>query len=144
MKRRKTVLCLGDFVRGTCPPYAVRFQMKSHCAGSVTLEIPISLWYSDGGSGRPRPEWIPWRITDERGVTMPFIHVRAYSGRDDETKRRAAQALVKAASEAMNAPESAFTVVYEDVEKDAWERDVAIPVIEPLRDKMLIDHGKPV
>jgi len=75
---------------------------------------------------------------------MPFIHVRAYSGRDSETKKRAAEAIVKAASEAMGAPEAAFTVVYEDVERDNWEKDVAQAIIEPLRDKMLIDHGKPV
>ena len=75
---------------------------------------------------------------------MPFIHVRAYSGRDAETKKKAAQAIVKAASEAMGAPETAFTVVYEDVERDAWEKDVAQNIIAPLRDKMLIDHGKPV
>ena len=73
---------------------------------------------------------------------MPFIHVRAYSGRDMETKKKAAQAMVKAASEAMGAPETAFTVVYEDIEKDAWDETVGKPIVEPLRDKMLIDHGK--
>ena len=72
---------------------------------------------------------------------MPFIHVRAYSGRDMETKKKAAQAIVKAASEAMGAPETAFTVVYEDIEREAWEKSIT-PIIEPLRDKMLIDHGK--
>ena len=73
---------------------------------------------------------------------MPFIHVRAYSGRDMETKKKAALAMVKAASEAMGAPETSFTVVYEEIERDAWEKDVAKPIIEPLRDKILIDHGK--
>lgn len=73
---------------------------------------------------------------------MPFIHVRAYSGRDKETQKRAAQAIVKAASEAMGAPETAFTVVYEDIEREVWEKDVAQPIIEPLRDKIIIDHGK--
>jgi len=75
---------------------------------------------------------------------MPFIHIRAYRGRDLETKKQAAQAIVKAASEAMGAPEAAFTVVYEDIDRENWEKDVAQPIIEPLRDKMLIDHGKPV
>ena len=75
---------------------------------------------------------------------MPFIHVHAYSGRDMETKKKAALAMVKAASEAMGAPEAAFTVAYEEVEREAWEREVAKPIIEPLRDKLLIDHGKPV
>ena len=73
---------------------------------------------------------------------MPFIHIRAYSGRDLETKKKTAQAIVKSASEAMGAPEAAFTVVYEDVERDAWEKDVAQPIIKPLRDNILIDHGK--
>ena len=75
---------------------------------------------------------------------MPFIHIRAFSGRDEETKKKTAQAVVKSASETMGAPESAFTVVYEDVERDAWETDVVQAIIEPLRDKMLIDHGKPI
>ena len=73
---------------------------------------------------------------------MPFIHVRAYSGRDMEVKKKAAQAMVKAASEAMGAPEAAFTVVYEDIERESWENDVAKTIMEPLRDKILIDHGE--
>jgi len=75
---------------------------------------------------------------------MPFIHVYAYKGRDLETKKKAAAAMVKAASEAMGAPETAFTVVYDDVDKEAWEKDIKQAIIDPLRDKMLIDHGKPV
>ena len=73
---------------------------------------------------------------------MPFIHIRAYSGRDLDSKKSAAQAIVKAASEAMGAPETAFTVVYEDIEKEAWENEVAKPILEPLRDKVIVDHGK--
>jgi len=73
---------------------------------------------------------------------MPFIHIRSYKGRDIEAKKKAALAMVKAASEAMGAPETAFTVVYEDIDREVWEKEVAKPIIEPLRDKMLIDHGK--
>ena len=73
---------------------------------------------------------------------MPFIHVRAYKGRDLETKQKMAQAMVKAASESMGAPESAFTVVYEEFEQETWPETVAKPIIEPLRDKMLIDRGQ--
>ena len=73
---------------------------------------------------------------------MPFIHVRAYSGRDMEAKQKAAQAMVKAASEAMGAPETAFTVVYEDIEREAWEASVAKPILEPLKDKIIIQQGK--
>jgi len=72
---------------------------------------------------------------------MPLIHVRAFSGRDLEIKKKAAEAMVKAASEAMGAPETSFTVIYEDVEREAWEEQVTKPVIEPLRDKMIIERG---
>ena len=75
---------------------------------------------------------------------MPFIHVYAYSGRSEEVKKNAAAAMVKAASEAMGAPEAAFTVVYEDIAKENWEADVASKIIKPLRDKMLIENGNPV
>jgi len=73
---------------------------------------------------------------------MPLIHVRAFVGRDIEMKKKAAEAMVKAASEVMNTPEVKFTVIYEDIALDAWEKDVTKPVIEPLRDKMLYDDGK--
>ena len=75
---------------------------------------------------------------------MPFIHLYAHSGRDLETKRKAAEAIVKVASETLGAPESTFTVVFEDVERESWESEVVQPIIEPLRDKILIEHGKPV
>jgi len=75
---------------------------------------------------------------------MPFIHVYAYSGRDNETKQKAAKAMVKAASEAMGAPEAAFTVVYEDVDSANWEKDVVQGIIGPIRDKLLIERGEPV
>ena len=74
---------------------------------------------------------------------MPFIHVRAYSGRDMEGKKKAAEAIMKAASEAMGAPETAFTVVFEDIERESWEKE-AQPILDQLKDKILIDHGQPV
>lgn len=73
---------------------------------------------------------------------MPFIHVRAMSGRDQETQKKTAQAIMKAASEIMGAPETSFTIVYEEYERENWKRDVVEPIMEPLREKMLIDHGE--
>ena len=75
---------------------------------------------------------------------MPFIHVYALSGRDMETKKKAAQAIVKAASEVMDAPETVFTVAYEEFERENWDRDVVKPFVEPNRDKILIFRGEPV
>jgi len=73
---------------------------------------------------------------------MPFIHVYAYSGRDMETKIRAVQAIVKAAGETMGAPETSFTVAYEEVERADWEKDVIQAYVEPLGDKVLMRRGK--
>ena len=73
---------------------------------------------------------------------MPFIHIRTFSKKDLEIKQQTAQAMIKAASESMGAPETAFTVVYEEVERDNWESDVQNAIIEPLRDKMVVENGK--
>ena len=72
---------------------------------------------------------------------MPFIHVRAYP-REMDVKKKTAEAIVKAASEVMGAPLEAFTVVFEDLDREAWESGGAQAVTEPLRDKMLIERGK--
>ena len=73
---------------------------------------------------------------------MPFIHVYAKSGRDLETKKKTAQAIVKAASEVMGAPEAVFSVAYEDIDGEAWDKGVGQSIIEPQRDKLLIDNGE--
>jgi len=75
---------------------------------------------------------------------MPFIHVRAYSGRDHETKKKMARAIVAAAAESAGIPERAFTLAYEDVEPEKWEDEVVKAIVEPLGDKVLIEHGEPV
>ena len=72
---------------------------------------------------------------------MPFIHVRSYAGRDKETKQKTAQAMVKAASEVMGAPETAFTVVFEDINRDTWEAE-SKPIMDQLRDKIVLQQGK--
>ena len=73
---------------------------------------------------------------------MPFIHVYAKSGRDLEAQKKASLAILKAASEAMGAPENVFTVAFEEIESDAWEKDVAQAIVEPLGDKVLIKKGE--
>ena len=73
---------------------------------------------------------------------MPFIHVYAKSGRDMETKRRAAQAIIKAASETLGAPETAFTLAFEEIDGESWEKDVTHALVEPNSSKLLIERGK--
>ena len=66
---------------------------------------------------------------------MPNIHFRSYAGKDDETKLKTAQALVKAAQETMGAPENAFTFIWEDMDRDTQK---------VIAEYTLIDHGKVV
>ena len=73
---------------------------------------------------------------------MPFIHMYAYSGRDVETQQKVAEAVVKAASEVMGAPETAFTVVYEEFGRETWEENVQKPILDPLSDKIIYKGGK--
>ena len=72
---------------------------------------------------------------------MPFIHFRSYSGRDLEGKKKVVEAMVKAASEAMGNPVTAYTVVYEDIDREEWEKSVKESVMEPLKDKIIMESG---
>ncbi|MCL2632269.1 MAG: tautomerase family protein [Coriobacteriia bacterium] len=73
---------------------------------------------------------------------MPFIHYRSYAGKDLETKKKTAEAIAKVAAEIWGAPESAFTIVFEDVDREVWEAEVKEAIIEPLRDKIVMEQGE--
>ena len=72
---------------------------------------------------------------------MPFIHVYARTGQEMETKKKAAQAIVNVIHETIGAPEFVITVAYEDIQPENWDKDVVQTIIEPLRDKVIVDHG---
>jgi len=74
---------------------------------------------------------------------MPLIHIYAYAGKDLAAKQATAQAIVKAASAAWGAPESAFTVAFQDIDRETWEQE-SKPILEPLRanNQVVIDHGE--
>lgn len=59
---------------------------------------------------------------------MPHISVMMYPGRDEATKKKLAEALQKAAMEAMNMPASALSVSVEDIEKERFDAVVAAKV----------------
>jgi len=73
---------------------------------------------------------------------MPYIHLRAYSGKDDELKKKTAQAIIKAAHEATGSPESAFTLTWEDVNPEEWDKKIVEETIEPIRHLLIIENGK--
>ena len=56
---------------------------------------------------------------------MPHIDIKLFPGRNDEMKKAAAKKIVEAAATELNAPESAFSVAFTDIEKDVWNETVA-------------------
>ncbi|MBH66649.1 MAG: 4-oxalocrotonate tautomerase [Chloroflexi bacterium] len=52
--------------------------------------------------------------------TMPVVNVAMYAGRTDQQKADLAKAITKAISETAEIPDSATTVIFQEVEKTAW------------------------
>jgi len=72
---------------------------------------------------------------------MPLITVKMWTGRSEEMKKTAADAILQAAVEAMGAPATSFTIIMEDVPKEDWEEQVVKPEIEPKADLVYIREG---
>jgi phenylpyruvate tautomerase PptA (4-oxalocrotonate tautomerase family) len=72
---------------------------------------------------------------------MPFIHLIARPGRDDETKSLALDALVAAASKAWGAPPEAFTVVFDECPAEEWDEKVTAKYVTPNRSKLVYEKG---
>lgn len=51
---------------------------------------------------------------------MPVVNVALYAGRSKEQKAELAQAITKAISDTAGIPDSATTVIFQDVDKDNW------------------------
>ncbi len=51
---------------------------------------------------------------------MPVVNVALYAGRTAEQKAELASAITKAISETAGVPDSATTVIFQDVEKSNW------------------------
>ena len=52
--------------------------------------------------------------------TMPVVNVAMYAGRTDQQKSDLAKAITKAISETAGIPDSATTIIFQDVEKTEW------------------------
>ena len=75
---------------------------------------------------------------------MPFIHIMAYEGRDKATQIKVAEAIIEAAAEAMDAPKTAFTILYEDCAPEAFQETFIKTEVDPRRDKIIYTKGAPV
>ena len=51
---------------------------------------------------------------------MPVVNVAMYAGRTDQQKSDLAKAITKAISETAGIPDSATTIIFQDVEKTEW------------------------
>ncbi len=51
---------------------------------------------------------------------MPVVNVALYTGRTAEQKSDLAKAITKAISETAGIPDSATTIIFQDVEKTNW------------------------
>jgi 4-oxalocrotonate tautomerase len=51
---------------------------------------------------------------------MPIVNVALYAGRTDQQKAELAKAITQAISETAGVPDSATTVIFQDVEKSNW------------------------
>ncbi|MFA6507897.1 MAG: tautomerase family protein [Treponemataceae bacterium] len=73
---------------------------------------------------------------------MPFISIKAWPGRTEETKREVAEKIALAASEIMKVPLEKFTVGFEDVPEERWETDVVKPLVIAKEKTIYIKAGK--
>lgn len=51
---------------------------------------------------------------------MPVVNVALYAGRTAEQKAALARAITRAISETAGVPDSATTIIFQDVEKSDW------------------------
>lgn len=72
---------------------------------------------------------------------MPHITVQMYPGRSDETKKRLADALVRAAAEELERRPEHFSVSIEDVPQDEWDEKVYSPAIDPQNKNVFVRPG---
>ncbi len=61
---------------------------------------------------------------------LPHITIEMYPGRDDETKKRLAEAVLETASRELNRGKEHFSVSIVDVSQDEWKEKVYDKVVK--------------
>ena len=72
---------------------------------------------------------------------MPYISIKTYP-KDDETKQKAAEAVLAVIQKTLGAEPEWVTVSVEDIEPGDWEEKVVKTEILPNMDSVLILDGK--
>ena len=63
-------------------------------------------------------------IFGKKGVIMPHITIQMYPGRDEETKKRLADAILETASKELGREKEHFSVSVVDVAQEEWKAKV--------------------
>tara|TARA_B100000780_G_scaffold278714_1_gene253297 strand:- start:2435 stop:2665 length:231 start_codon:yes stop_codon:yes gene_type:complete len=69
---------------------------------------------------------------------MPHIVVKLISGQSEEKKAELAERLRKEAAETLGIREGAFSVLFEEVQKEEWMDKVYKPEIKPNLEKLAL------
>ncbi len=72
---------------------------------------------------------------------MPHITIQMFPGRDEETKKRLAQAILKTASKELNREEMHFSVSIEDIPQEEWNEKVYKKITDPQNKTVYIKPG---
>lgn len=72
---------------------------------------------------------------------MPHISIKMIEGRDEATKQKIAEALVKTATEVMGVGEDALSVAIEDVPRADWIGQVFLPEIRGNKEHLYKKPG---
>ncbi len=72
---------------------------------------------------------------------MPHITIQMFPGRDEETKKRLAQAILKTASQELNREPKHFSVSIEDIPQEEWNDKVYKKITDPQNKTVYIKPG---
>lgn len=72
---------------------------------------------------------------------MPHITIQMYSGRDEETKKKLAKAILKTASETLERGPEHFSVSIQDIPQEEWQEKVYKHITDPNNKEVYIRPG---
>ncbi len=55
---------------------------------------------------------------------MPHVDIKMFSGRDDETKKKVAEAVLDTMAETLGCPKAHLSVAIDDVDPSVWNEEV--------------------
>lgn len=73
---------------------------------------------------------------------MPYVIVKMYKGRDEQTKSKLADDLFQTMQDSLGVPPHALTIDIQETEKEEWADKVGNVEIQPRKDEMYYLSGK--